>query len=224
MTDVTRRAAIAAALSAASAGCLGYSVIDTSELERRDSRIEGLRSDVNASRRRASELNDTLERSEARVEELEARAERAESDADLSRRRLVLWLYANGMAEHNVAITAYNGGIDSFSSSDYDTGEDRMMRAYAYYRAASNTYGVSLDRSEDAGWAGAADICRDSENRASLMADACWYYALSASDLEDGGDGLPEMDYGDSMYDKASRYEARNLSALENELGVNIDV
>lgn len=162
--------------TASVAGCLGYDLVSTSDVEARQATIDQQSTDI-------EQLQTTVEERESQIATLESEVEAAESDvADLETE-----LESSRTARDGAIITMYSlgdddywTGADRFADGESRRGSESWSRAAVAYSDAAHRFqsaAVAYDQArrhaENAGYTDAAEIAAAASEAAIPAAEAC---------------------------------------------------
>ena len=203
----------------ATTGCLGYTIQSTDEIDRRQARIDELENRIDGIE---SELNST----QTENAELEDEVTELENDLTDAQSEQILWLYSSGINHYNNGIDKYRSGFDYFSEENYTATRAEMNVAVGYFDAATDNFDVASNRASDDEEISVESYCSDASSKSNQLALACSDYQTGAYYYTQNENTTAEnyIDDGDRHYSNMESYELRDLSTLEDELGITIDV
>lgn len=210
--------AMSSGLVVASAGCMGYEVQSSEDVDKRKEKISSQETEI-------GELEDELDSAQSRQTELENQISEVESELEGSNSEQILFLYSWGLTHSNNGWDAYREGYNFGQNDNYSEARAEFNLASGYFHSAENNFRAAEERAIEMGKTAVETYTSDAKTSAKLMKQAMGNYQIAAAYMIEG-DRSTARDYsstGDSKYSQAQNHETRDLDRLENELDVTID-
>ncbi|MGB9987302.1 hypothetical protein [Salarchaeum japonicum] len=218
--------AVGGTLAASSlAGCLGYTVKSTSEIEDMENQLEKKSGEI-------AELENQIENQSTQISSLESEVstqsdeiEGLRSDLDGSKDRQVLYLYSYGLTSYNNGVDKYNSGLSYAQEESYSSARAEFNVAAGYFDSAATNFEAAKSRAEELNETSVSNWCDDTYQNAYALTSAVGDYQVAMAAYARNRDSTAQdyLDQGDSHYQTAQSYEVRDRSTLENELGISLD-
>lgn len=214
------------------AGCMGYTVKRTEEVNRLEKRletksgeVENLEEKVQNQSKRIDELNQEIESLEEENSEKSDEIDSLESELESEKEKQVLYLYGYGITHYNDGLEYYNSAIDYSENERYNAARADLNVAAGYMEAAVTNFDAASSRASEIDANTVQDWCQDANQRADGMASAVADYQIAMEYYDRGRDseGDEYINQGDTHYQTAQNYEIRDRSTLEDELGTSIN-
>jgi len=210
------------------AGCMGYTVKRTDEvnrLQKRSEKANDLETKVQDQSEKIDELNQQIESLDNENSEQSDQIDSLESDLEDAKGKQVLYLYGYGITHNNDAIDYYDRAINSSENGNYTAARADLNVSGGYMDAAATNFTAASNRATEIGASTVRDWCESANQRTSGMVSAIADYQLamayySENRMDDGDDYINR---GDAHWESANEYEIKDRSTLEEELGTSID-
>lgn len=220
----------AGATVVSTAGCLGYTLKSTDEIDQLERTNDQLQQRLENKSQRVEELDSEITELEEQVQSLEESTEEKQSeidtleeDLDAAKSKQVLYLYGYG-------VTHYNNGVDYFNratnrdNDQYDAIRADLNVAGGHFDSAAANFGGAVERAGEIGADQVEEWSSDAETKASAFFSAVSDYQVAMAHYSEGQDSQAEdkISDGDEHYSTVQEYEIKDRSDLEDELGASI--
>lgn len=224
---VLRAAGVAATVGVA--GCLGYTVESTDDVEQRKQRIRDLESQLETKESELQSLNETIAEKESKIEDLEASVENKdeeiaslESELETKRKEQISTLYALGDRHRQRAAKNWQDASGMYEQGDYPGASNEWGLASGQYIDAAETFEKAASVADEQGLSDVADkitsskeYVRTSATVANHFALASYYYAH-----ENKSRGDQHIDEGNATLDELQQYTLHEPSEIDSDLGL----
>lgn len=214
-----RRAFVGAAVTAALAGCVGYQIEETADVEAREARIEELRSEVESLETDIEGLDAEVESLEGDIEERDEKiAEQARSIDSLQRGHVVR-LYELATSARGYAAGDWNMGVDELDAEHYRSAAVYFRGAYSDYGQSETLFGETRTVSSDYEL-GVRDVITDSLSYVRLLKEAAFDLSNAASYYAEGDVDAAEAFFSkaEDHLDAAEGYEVKPADEFRSHL------
>ena len=218
-----------AALAAGLAGCMGYDVVSSSDIEEKNQRLTEQRRRLENQSTRLESLNSSLgerqeqlQRQNQTVDSLRSRLESAEAATVTERKEAVVGLYDAGhtMSEAGTELGQQaNSGLENNSGTITEIAAVYAM-AGAYFQSGSHAFEKARDAAEEQNQAEARDTCETARKyaltrRNQHMANS---EALNEFDKGNSDAGSRKLDEASQAKDAADSLTLESVETLRQEL------
>lgn len=189
----------------ATAGCLGYEITSTEEINEKEDRIEELE-------KQKADLEAQLDEIEAKNEDLNSQIESLEAekeDREAARVQLIedrlTSLYEQAETFNELADDETSEGSDSWDNEEWHWAARWYGAAFRTYDTIEYLTSEVVSLAEEEGYTDAADIASTSQSFADSIRWACDYWAIAAGHYAEGNDaeGDDALSTGNDYWDEA---------------------
>lgn len=248
-----RRAFLQTSLTASAlslAGCLGYTIEETSNIERRKTDIQSLRSTVSSLqstvtakeekiqtaqtqittletevRSKSTEiagLESELERIKNSNEELQNELSNAKSTITANIKKRIETLYERGVGFRDIALQEWNSASSEYDNQNYIQAARDWAYSYGHYDGATELFFLAATIADDNGFNSVTGIIADANNYCLEIRDAADDYSIASHHYAIGNtqQGDDYISRGNNDVDDAQNYSVAPLTDVQNELGI----
>lgn len=218
------------------AGCLGYTIEPTDDIEDRKKRIDDLETQLEQEEDDNEQLNSEIEdlesdieQKESRIEDLESSVENKdeeiaslESDLASERKKLVSELYKLGDSHRKRASSNWQDASGLYGQGDYSGASNEWGVSTGQYIDAAGAFSEAESAASDQGLTDVAEKIASSKGYVQTMAEAANHFALASYYYSHGNNdgGNDQLNQGNSALDETNQYTLYEPQEIDNSLGL----
>lgn len=189
-------------------GCLGYSIENAADVQRRETQITDLESE--------------LEQQSAEVSRLEENNQVLRDTVNQEEKKQIVARYRDGIAIQNEANTRWNEAQQAFGDRQYAAARRRFFTIAGYWGSAAVAFRNAANAAEGLGENSTEQACTAARNHCALMVNASNHWGTGANHYANGDPvaGNDAIDRARAALADADSFNVASLSEIRSRLGL----